>query len=113
MGYSRAVRVGRHVFVAGTCAVMPNDADPPSDAYGQARRCLEIIVAALAEAEASPDHVVRTRMYVVDGADWEGIGRAHAEGFGDVRPARSLVVVPAILDPHWVVGIEADGLLPW
>ena len=112
VGYSRAVRVGRHVFVAGTCAVMPNDADPPSDAYGQARRCLEIIVAALAEAEASPDHVVRTRMYVVDGADWEGIGRAHAEVFGDVRPASSMVVVPAIIDPRWLVEIEADALLP-
>jgi enamine deaminase RidA (YjgF/YER057c/UK114 family) len=112
MGYSRAVRVGRHVFVAGTCAVMPDGGDPPADAYGQARRCLEIIVAALAEAEAGPEHVVRTRMYVVDGADWEGIGRAHAEVFGDVRPASSMVIVPAIIDPRWLVEIEADALLP-
>ena len=60
IGYSRAVRDGRHVFVAGTCAVMPDDADPPSDAYGQARRCFEIILGALAEAEAGPEHVVKS-----------------------------------------------------
>ncbi|HEX9381267.1 MAG TPA: RidA family protein [Gaiellaceae bacterium] len=112
IGYSRAVRDGRHVFVAGTCAVMPDDADPPPDAYGQARRCFEIILAALAEAEAGPEHVVRTRMFLVDAEDWEGVGRAHAEIFRDVRPASSMVVVPAILDPRWLVEIEADALLP-
>ena len=112
IGYSRAVRDGRHVFVAGTCAVMPDDADPPSDAYGQARRCLEIILAALAEAEARPEDVVRTRIYLVNGEDWEGVGRAHSEIFGAVRPASSMVVVSAILDPRWLVEIEADALLP-
>lgn len=112
IGYSRVVRDGRHVFVAGTCAVMPDDADPPRDAYGQAHRCFEIIVAALAEAEAGPEHVVRTRMFLVNAEDWEGVGRAHAEIFGDVRPASSMVVVPAILDPRWLVEIEADALLP-
>ena len=112
IGYSRAVRDGRHVFVAGTCAVMPDGADPPSDAYGQARRCLEIIAGALAEAEARPEHVVRTRIYLVNAKDWEGVGRAHAETFGDVRPASTMVVVSAILDPRWLVEIEADALLP-
>ena len=112
IGYSRAVRDGRHVFVAGTCAVMPEDADPPRDAYGQARRCLEIILAALGEAEARPEHVVRTRIYLVNGQDWEGVGRAHAAIFGDVRPASSMVVVSAILDPRWLVEIEADALHP-
>ena len=112
IGYSRAVRDGRHVFVAGTCAVMPEDADPPRDAYGQARRCLEIILAALAEADARPEHVVRTRIYLVNPEDWEGVGHAHAEIFGDVRPASSMVVVPAIIDPRWLVEIEADALLP-
>ena len=112
IGYSRVVRDGRHVFVAGTCAVMPDDADPPRDAYGQARRCFEIILAALAEAEAGPEHVVRTRMFLVNAEDWEEVGRAHAEIFGDVRPASSMVVVPAILDPRWLVEIEADALLP-
>jgi enamine deaminase RidA (YjgF/YER057c/UK114 family) len=112
IGYSRVVRDGRHVFVAGTCAVMPDDVDPPRDAYGQARRCFEIILAALAEAEAGPEHVVRTRMFLVNAEDWEGVGRAHAEIFADVRPASSMVVVPAILDPRWLVEIEADALLP-
>jgi enamine deaminase RidA (YjgF/YER057c/UK114 family) len=112
IGYSRVVRDGRHVFVAGTCAVMPEDADPPTDAYGQARRCFEIILAALAEADAGAEHVVRTRMFLVNAEDWEGVGRAHAEIFGDVRPASSMVVVPAIIDPRWLVEIEADALLP-
>jgi len=91
---------------------MPDDADPPEDAYGQSRRCLEIILAALAEAEAGPEHVVRTRIYLVNVEDWEGVGRAHAEMFGDIRPASSMVVVPAIVDPRWLVEIEADALLP-
>jgi enamine deaminase RidA (YjgF/YER057c/UK114 family) len=112
IGYSRAVRDGRHVFVAGTCAVMPDGSDPPPDAYGQARRCLEIIVAALEEAGAGPEHVVRTRIYLVDTEDWEDVGRAHAEVFGDVRPASTMVVVHAIVDPRWVVEIEADAMLP-
>jgi len=112
IGYSRAVRDGRHVFVAGTCAVMPDGADPPSDAYGQARRCLEIILAALAEVDAGAEHVVRTRIYLVNAKDWEGVGRAHAEIFGDVRPASSMVVIRAIVDPRWLVEIEADALLP-
>ena len=112
IGYSRVVRDGRHVFVAGTCAVMPDGADPPSDAYGQARRCFEIILAALAQADAGPEHVVRTRMFMVNPEDWEGVGRAHAEIFRDVRPASSMVVVPAIIDPRWLVEIEADALLP-
>lgn len=112
IGYSRAVRDGRHVFVSGTCAVMPDGADTPSDAYGQARRCFEIILAALAEADAGPEHVVRTRIFLVDAKDWEGVGRAHAEVFGDIRPASSMLVVGAMVDPRWVVEIEADALLP-
>ena len=105
IGFSRAVRDGRHVFVAGTCAVMP-------DGYDQAKRCLEIIVAALAEAGGRPEHVVRTRTFLVDAADWEAVGRAHGEVFRDVRPASTMVVVSALLDPRWLVEIEADALLP-
>jgi enamine deaminase RidA (YjgF/YER057c/UK114 family) len=112
IGFSRAVRDGRHVFVSGTCAVMPAGADPPPDAYGQARRCLDIILAALAEAGAAAEHVVRTRAFLLAAADWEEVGRAHGEVFGDVRPASTMLVVSALLDPRWLVEIEADALLP-
>jgi enamine deaminase RidA (YjgF/YER057c/UK114 family) len=112
VGFSRAVRDGRHVFVAGTCAVMPEGADPPADAYGQARRCLEIIVTALAEAGAAPEHVVRTRTFLLDVNDWEEVGRAHGEVFADVRPASTMLVTAGLLDPRWVVEIEAEALLP-
>jgi len=112
IGFSRAVRDGRHVFVAGTCAVMPEGKEPPRDAYGQARRCLEIIVAALEEAGATPEDVVRTRMFLLDAGDADEVGRAHGELFGDVRPASTMIVVSAFLDPRWIVEIEADALLP-
>jgi enamine deaminase RidA (YjgF/YER057c/UK114 family) len=112
IGFSRAVRDGRHVFVAGTCAVMPDGGDPPADAYGQAGRCLEIILAALAEAGARPEHVVRTRTFLLDAKDWEEVGRAHGEVFADIRPASTMIVVSALLDPRWLVEIEADALLP-
>jgi enamine deaminase RidA (YjgF/YER057c/UK114 family) len=112
VGFSRAVRDGRHVFVAGTCAVMPDGADPPSDAYGQARRCFEIILGALGEAGATSEDVVRTRIFLVSADDWEDVGRAHGEVFGAVRPTSTMVVVSALLDPRWLVEIEADALLP-
>ena len=112
VGFSRAVRDGRHVFVAGTCAVMPEGADPPGDAYGQARRCLEIIVTALAEAGAAPEHVVRTRTFLLDVNDWEAVGRAHGEVFAEVRPASTMLVTAGLLDPRWLVEIEAEALLP-
>lgn len=91
---------------------MPDGGEPPADAYGQARRCLEIIVAALAEAGARPEHVVRTRTFLRETEDWEEVGRAHGEVFADVRPASTMLVVTGFLDPRWVVEIEADALLP-
>jgi enamine deaminase RidA (YjgF/YER057c/UK114 family) len=112
IGFSRAVRDGRHVYVAGTCAVMPEGSAPPEDAYGQARRCFEIILAALAEAGARPEHVVRTRTFLLRAKDWEEVGRAHGEVFADVRPASTMIVVSGFLDPRWIVEIEADALLP-
>jgi enamine deaminase RidA (YjgF/YER057c/UK114 family) len=110
-GYSRAVVAGRHVYVSGTAPVMPGGADPASDAYTQARRCLEIIVAALAEAGAQPQDVVRTRVYLVRAADFDEVYRAHAEVFGNVRPATTGLVVAGLLDPRWLVEIEAEALL--
>jgi len=111
IGYSRAVRDGRHVFVAGTCAVMPDGADPPPDAYGQARRCFEIIVTALLEVGSGAQDVVRTRTFLTNVADWEAVGRAHGEFFAEVRPASTMVVVSALLDPRWLVEIEADAVI--
>jgi enamine deaminase RidA (YjgF/YER057c/UK114 family) len=109
-GFSRAVRVGNHVHVAGTAPVMPDGSPPPFDAYGQARRCLEIIVQALAQVGAQPEHVVRTRIYAVHRDDFEAIARAHAEVFGSIRPACTYVVV-TLLDPRWRVEIEADAII--
>ena len=112
VGYSRAVRIGPHVHVAGTAAIMPRGADPPPDAYGQARRCLEIISEALRELGATPADVVRTRVFLTPAADAEGVGRAHGEVFGEVRPASAFLVVAALLDPRWLVEIEADAVVP-
>jgi enamine deaminase RidA (YjgF/YER057c/UK114 family) len=108
VGYSRAVRDGRHVHVAGTAPIGIDSADP----YLQAKRCLEIIVDALAELGAAPEHVVRTRVYLVSADDWTEVGRAHGEVFGDVLPASAFLVVAGLLDPAWRVEIEAEALLP-
>ena len=110
MGFSRAVRVGQHVFVAGTAPVMPEGEELPADTYGQAKRCLEIIVAALAEAGARPEHVVRTRIFATSAGDFEEIARAHGAVFADVRPACTYVVAQ-LVDPRWRVEIEAEALL--
>jgi enamine deaminase RidA (YjgF/YER057c/UK114 family) len=112
VGYSRAVRVGCQIHVAGTAAVMPNGAPPPADAYAQARRCLEIILAALDELGAGPEHVVRTRVYVTSADDWQEIGRAHGEVFGEIRPASAMLVITGLLDPRFLVEIEADAIVP-
>jgi enamine deaminase RidA (YjgF/YER057c/UK114 family) len=111
VGYSRAVVAGRHVFVSGTAPVMPDGAPPPPDAYGQAKRCLEIVGSALAEAGASFADVVRTRLYLTSLDAFEGVGRAHAEAFADVRPATTAVVVSGLVDPRWLVEIEVDAIL--
>jgi enamine deaminase RidA (YjgF/YER057c/UK114 family) len=110
-GYSRAVVVGDRVFVSGTAPVMPDGADPPPDAHRQARRCLEIILAALAEAGAGPEDVVRTRLYLTRAEDIEAVGRAHSEVFGDVRPATTGIIVSAFFDTRWLVEIEADAII--
>jgi enamine deaminase RidA (YjgF/YER057c/UK114 family) len=111
MGFSRAVRVGAHVFVAGTAPVMPEGVDLPSDAYGQTRRCLDIIVAALEEAGAKPEHVVRTRIYATSADFFDEVARAHGERFRDIRPANAYIVVRAFVDPRWLVEIEADAYI--
>ena len=110
IGFSRAVLVGDRVLVSGTGPVWP-DGSCPDDAGAQARRCLEIITTALAEAGATADDVVRTRMFLTAVADADAVGEAHGEVFGHVRPAATMVVVAALLDPRWRVEIEAEAVL--
>jgi enamine deaminase RidA (YjgF/YER057c/UK114 family) len=112
VGYSRAVRVGNRIWVSGTAPIPADGSDPPPGPYEQARLCLELIRDGLERAGARFEHVVRTRIYVVDAADFEDVGRAHGEVFGEIRPASSGVVVEALLDPRWLVEIEADAILP-
>jgi enamine deaminase RidA (YjgF/YER057c/UK114 family) len=112
VGYSRAVRVGPHIYVSGTAPIMPDGAETPADAYGQARRCLEIIAAALRELGAGPEHVVRTRVFITDPEEWEEIGRAHGEVFREILPASAMIVMRGVLDPRWRVEIEADAFVP-
>lgn len=112
VGYSRAVRVGPFIQVAGTTAVTPQgQAIAPNDPYGQTIAILEKIQQALAEAGATMADVVRTRMYVVNMEDWEEIGRAHGEFFRDVRPAATMVEVSRLIEPGLLVEIEVDAIL--
>jgi enamine deaminase RidA (YjgF/YER057c/UK114 family) len=109
VGFSRAVVAGGAVHVAGT-APIPADGEPPEGAYEQARLCLEIIAAALERAGARLQDVVRTRIYLVDVDDWQEVARAHGEVFAEIRPASTCVVVSALLDPRFLVEIEADAV---
>jgi enamine deaminase RidA (YjgF/YER057c/UK114 family) len=112
MGYARVVRIGPHAYVSGTAPIMPDDADPPADAYGQARRCLQIALSALADVGVLVDHVVRTRVMVTRAEDFPEVARAHGEFFRDVMPVSTGYVVAALLDPRWLVEIELEALVP-
>ena len=112
VGYSRAVRVGRFVAVAGTTATDDQGRlVGTGNAYAQTVRAIQNIAAALERAGADLTHVVRTRMYVTDISQWEAIGRAHGEYFKDIRPATSMVEVSRLIDPDMLVEIEADAVL--
>ena len=110
-GFSRAVRVGNRIFVAGTAPVEPDGSSTPGDAAAQARRCFAIILAAIDELGGSAANVVRTRMFICHAADADAIGAVHGELFRDVRPASTMVVVSALLRPEWRIEIEAEALL--
>ena len=111
VGYSRAVRVGNMVFVAGTAAYNGDAIVAIGDAYGQTQFILTKIEKALQQAGADITHVVRTRIYVTDIANWEAIAQAHGEVFKDIKPAATMVVVKALVDEKLLVEIEADAVI--
>lgn len=112
VGFSRALRAGRLISVAGTAPIGEDGkAAAPGDPAGQARRCLEIIRIALVQAGASMSDVVRTRILLTRIADWPAVAAVHGEYFRDVRPACTVMQVAALIDPEWLVEIEADAVL--
>ena len=108
IGFSRAVRIGNHVHVSGTG---PVGADTGNVAQ-QTEQCLTLIATALRNAGSSLDHVYRTRMFLTHAEDWEAAGRIHGKFFPLTRPAATMVVVAALLDPNWRIEIEADAFIP-
>jgi len=113
LGYSRAVKVGKQVFVSGTTGTGADGAIVgPNDPGAQATQALKTIAAALEKAGARMEDVVRTRVFVTDIAQWEAVGRAHGEFFGEIRPAMAMVEVSKLIDPAMMVEIEADAVIP-
>lgn len=110
-GFSRGVRVGQLVHIAGTAPVPPAGEAVAPDASGQMRRCCEIACAALKELGAGPGDVVRTRMFITDAAVADDVGKIHRAFFGEAAPAATMVVVAALLDPSWLVEIEVEAIL--
>lgn len=111
IGFSRAVRVGNHIFVSGTAPVEADGQSTQGGAEAQAARCLDVIVQAIEKLGGSAKDVVRTRMFLVNPADADAVGRAHGRVFGDIRPASTMVAGAVLLRPEWLVEIEADAFI--
>lgn len=112
IGFSRAVRIGNQIHVAGTAPIAADGSNvDPADVYAQTRRCLEIIAEALAQAGASPTAVVRTRILLTDISTWREAARAHGEMFAQVRPVSTFAEVARFIDPDWAVEVEADAVV--
>ena len=110
-GFSRAIRRGSRILVSGTAPLDRNGETVEGDTYDQAKRCFEIVLEAIEALGGRRSDVVRTRVYIVDAGDWEAVGRAHGETFGEVFPAGTMVVVRGLLDPRWRVEVEAEAEL--
>ena len=109
IGFSRAVRIGNLIAVAGTAPIAPDGRTAcPGDIYGQAKRCLEIIKEAIEKAGGRLEDVIRTRTYLTDITQWEAVAKAHGEFFSEIRPASTMVEVTGLMLPDWLVEIEAD-----
>lgn len=112
IGFSRAVRTGNMVAVAGTAPIAPGGGTAaPGDVYGQTLRCLEIIGTALKEAGATLENVTRVRVMLTDISRWQEAARAHGEAFSAIRPVTTFVEVSAFVDPGWLVELEADAVI--
>lgn len=112
IGFSRAVRIGNVICVAGTAAIAPDGSVAcPGDVYGQTKYCIEIMKGAIEQAGGKLEHVIRTRIMLKDIAKWEEAARAHGELFSEIRPACTFVEVKGFIDPGWLVETEADCVL--
>ncbi len=111
IGFSRAIRAGDRILVAGTAPIGPDGATVEGDAYVQARRCFEIAIEAIEALGGGAGDVVRTRMYLTDAGDWQAVGRAHGERFRGIDPVATMAVVKELIDPDWRIEVEVEAQL--
>ncbi|HSR50459.1 MAG TPA: RidA family protein [Acidobacteriota bacterium] len=112
IGFSRAVRIGKHIAVAGTAPIAPDGSTAsPGDLYSQTVYCLRIMVESVKQAGGRPEDIIRTRIFLTDASRWEEAGKAHGEVFGKIRPACTFVEVAGLIRDDWLVETEADAVL--